>query len=240
MSSSDFLAIAPLLVLALGATTVMLQIAFTRNLRLTGILAVTSLLLAAVSCISANDAGTLKVGALLVADGYSLLFTALFCLAGAVTCGLSLDYIQHHGDEPEEYFLLIILATMGAAVLAYAAHVASLLLGLELLSVSIYALIAYPNRSILPLEAASKYLVLSGAASATSVVPGSAVSFSGLQAARYASRASAEPAFRVLPNRTSLPPGRSYGVFHGFRAAVRQFRGAAPRRWSARTGRRPG
>ena len=167
MSSSDFLAIAPLLVLALGATTVMLQIAFTRNMRLTGILAVTSLLLAAVSCISANDAGTLKVGALLIADGYSLLFTALFCLAGAVTCGLSLDYIQHHGDEPEEYFLLIILATMGAAVLAYAAHVASLLLGLELLSVSIYALIAYPNRSILPLEAASKYLVLSGAASAT-------------------------------------------------------------------------
>jgi NADH-quinone oxidoreductase subunit N len=37
------------------------------------------------------------------------------------------------------------------------------------LSVSLYALIAYPNKSILPLEAATKYLVLSGAASATSL-----------------------------------------------------------------------
>jgi NADH-quinone oxidoreductase subunit N len=56
---------------------------------------------------------------------------------------------------------------MGACVLTYSVHLASLLLGLELLSVSLYALIAYPNKSILPLEAAIKYLVLSGAASAT-------------------------------------------------------------------------
>jgi len=167
MNASDFLAIAPLLVLALGATAVMLQIAFMRSVPLTGALSMAGLLLAAFSCISAAASAPLQVGALLSADHYSLVLTALFCLAGAVTCGLSLDYIRHHGDEPEEYFLLIVLATLGAAVLAYANHLASLLLGLELLSVSIYALIAYPNRSLLPLEAASKYLVLSGAASAT-------------------------------------------------------------------------
>jgi NADH-quinone oxidoreductase subunit N len=56
---------------------------------------------------------------------------------------------------------------MGACVLAYAVHLAALLLGLELLSVALYALVAYPNKSVLPLEAAVKYLVLSGAASAT-------------------------------------------------------------------------
>ena len=38
---------------------------------------------------------------------------------------------------------------------------------MELLSVALYALIAYPDKSVLPLEAAAKYLVLSGAASAT-------------------------------------------------------------------------
>ncbi|TDG12968.1 NADH-quinone oxidoreductase subunit N [Seongchinamella unica] len=167
MSASDFLAIAPLLVLAAGATAVMLQIAFMRSVPVTAILSMVALLLAALSCVSAAAITPLQVGALLSADQFSLLFTALFCVAGAVTCGLSLDYIRHHGDEPEEYFLLIVLATLGAGVLAYANHLASLLLGLELLSVSLYALIAYPNRSLLPLEAASKYLVLSGAASAT-------------------------------------------------------------------------
>ncbi|MEP4147086.1 MAG: NADH-quinone oxidoreductase subunit N [Halioglobus sp.] len=164
---NEFVAIAPLLVLALGATAVMLQIAFLRSVSLTAAVATVSLLLASVSCFYANDATPLQVGALLQADTYSLLFCILFTLAGAVTCMLSLNYIQHHGDEPEEYFLLLILATLGACVLAYAVHLASLLLGLELLSVSLYALIAYPNRSLLPLEAAIKYLVLSGAASAT-------------------------------------------------------------------------
>jgi len=67
----------------------------------------------------------------------------------------------------EEYFLLLILSTLGACVLAYAAHLASLLLGLELMSIALYALIAYPDKTKLPLEAAIKYLVLSGAASAT-------------------------------------------------------------------------
>ena len=164
---NEFVAIAPLLMLALGATAVMLQIAFLRSVRLTAVVATVSLLLASASCFYANDTAPLQVGALLQADTYSLLFCILFTLAGAVTCVLSLDYIQHHGDEPEEYFLLLILATLGACVLAYAVHLASLLLGLELLSVSLYALIAYPNRSLLPLEAAIKYLVLSGAASAT-------------------------------------------------------------------------
>ena len=114
-----------------------------------------------------SQVAPLQVTPLLLVDHVGLLFCTLFALAGAVTAVLSSDYIRHHGDEPEEYFLLLILATLGACVLACANHLASLLLGLELMSVSLYALIAYPNKSILPLEAASKYLVLSGAASAT-------------------------------------------------------------------------
>jgi NADH-quinone oxidoreductase subunit N len=164
----DFQALLPLLVLACGATLLMLQIAWTRNPGLTGALAAVILVLAGLSCRFAAEAAPLQVTPLLLADRYALLFCTLFCLAGAVTALLSRDYVSR-GDEPEEFFLLLVLATMGACVLAYAVHVASLLLGLELLSVSLYTLIAYPNKSILPLEAAVKYLVLSGAASATAL-----------------------------------------------------------------------
>ncbi len=167
MNAVDFQALLPLLVLSGGATVLMLQLSFLRSIRLTGTLTTATLVLAALSCKYAVQVTPESITPLLMADRFALLFCVLFCLAAAVTAMLSQEYIQHHGDEPEEYFLLLVLSTIGACVLAYATHVASLLLGLELLSVSLYALIAYPNKSILPLEAAVKYLVLSGAASAT-------------------------------------------------------------------------
>lgn len=169
MNGIDFLALTPLLILGAGATLVMLQIAFLRSVNVTAALSVLVLLSAALSCRYALDAASQQVTVLLYVDPLGLLFSALFCLAGAITVLLSLDYIRHHGDEPEEYFLLLLLSTIGACVLAFANHVASLLLGLELMSVSLYALVAYPNKSLLPLESAIKYLVLSGAASATAL-----------------------------------------------------------------------
>lgn len=169
MTVADFQALLPLLVLAGGATFLMLQIAFLRSVTLTATLATLTMGFAALSCIYAAQQVPLTVTPLLRADSFALLFCVLFCTAGAVTVLLSQEYIRHHGDEPEEYFLLLLLSTLGACVLAYAVHLASLLLGLELMSVSLYALIAYPNKSILPLEAAIKYLVLSGAASATAL-----------------------------------------------------------------------
>ena len=167
MNGADFLALAPLLVLSGGATMLMLQIAFIRSVSLSATLATLTLVTATAACLPATGLAPLQVTPLLLMDSLGLLFTGIFCLAAAATTLLSLDYMQCHGDEPEEYFLLLVLSTLGACVLACANHLASLLLGLAVLSIALYALIAYPNRSLLPLEAATKYLVLSGAASAT-------------------------------------------------------------------------
>ena len=167
MTADDFQALLPILVLAGGATVIMLQIAFRRSIRLTNAITLLTFLAAAISCIPAADVAPRLVTPLLQGDRLALLFCALFSLAGFVTTVLSVDYMKQRGDEPEEYFLLLVLSTMGACVLAYSVHLVSLLLGMELLSVALYALIAYPDKSVLPLEAAIKYLVLSGAASAT-------------------------------------------------------------------------
>ena len=167
MTALDFLALLPLLMLAAGAVVLMLQIAFWRNIQLTFTLTLATLLVATCSILWVGDSAPRFVTPLLKADHLALTFSALFCLASAVTAVFSMDYLSHRGDEPEEYFLLLVLSTLGACVLTYAAHLASLLLGLELMSVALYALIAYPDKTKLPLEAAIKYLVLSGAASAT-------------------------------------------------------------------------
>ncbi len=167
MTAADFQGILPLLILSLGSAILMLQIAFWRNIKLTSALTLLILIAAALSISWAGDSAPRFVTPLLKADHLALMFSALFCIAAAVTAVLSFDYLSQRGDEPEEYFLLLVLSTLGACVLAYAAHLASLLLGLELMSVALYALIAYPDKTRLPLEAAIKYLVLSGAASAT-------------------------------------------------------------------------
>lgn len=130
MIAADFQALLPLLVLSVGAVVLMLQIAFIRNVQLSSVLTLLTFALAALSCIPAVDVAPRLVTPLMAADPMALLFSAVFCLAGFVTTVLSIDYMKHRGDEPEEYFLLLVLSTLGACVLAYAEHLASLLLGM--------------------------------------------------------------------------------------------------------------
>jgi NADH-quinone oxidoreductase subunit N len=169
MSTAAIYALLPLVVLSGGILLIMLQVAFWRTKHGTVALTVLTLAGAALASTVAVSFAPLQVTPLLLADRLALLFCALFCSAAAITALLSINFLKQLEDEPEEYFLLLMLSTLGACVLACSVHLASLLLGLELLSIALYALIAYPDKSVLPLEASAKYLVLSGAASATAL-----------------------------------------------------------------------
>ena len=103
-------------------------------------------------------------------------FNSLFLIAASVTSVISYSYLESKMRDREEFHLLLVMATLGAMVLAAADHFAIFLLGLEILSISLYAMIAYPEREHPPLEAALKYLVLSGVAS-TTILFGMAVVF---------------------------------------------------------------
>ena len=62
--------------------------------------------------------------------------------------------------------MLLLLSTLGALILVSSTHFATFILGLELLGISIYTMMSYPLRGLLTLEAALKYLILSGVSSA--------------------------------------------------------------------------
>ncbi|MFT4631032.1 MAG: NADH-quinone oxidoreductase subunit N [Crocinitomicaceae bacterium] len=79
---------------------------------------------------------------------------------------MSYSYQASRGDHQDEFYLLLLLATLGGMTLAMSAHFASLILGLELLGVSLYAMISFPSRGLFSLEAGLKYLILSGVSSA--------------------------------------------------------------------------
>jgi len=79
---------------------------------------------------------------------------------------LSYGYLENREGRKEEYYLLLLLATLGSSVLAASTHFASFFLGLEVLSVSLYALVSYQRTNENAIEAGIKYLVLAATSSA--------------------------------------------------------------------------
>jgi NADH-quinone oxidoreductase subunit N len=154
------------LILSISALIMMLQIAFWRHSLTTWLICCLTLVAAIASLYWSSLIVPMQVSAILTADKYSLFFSLLILFATLVTALLAKDYLEQRTGENEEFYLLIVLSALGGLILVSSTHLASFLLGLELLGVALYALIAYPERGNLPLEAAIKYLVLSGAASA--------------------------------------------------------------------------
>lgn len=107
-------------------------------------------------------------------SGIQAFFNILFLLGAIVTALFAASYFSGRVARSEEFYILLLTATAGAMVLAAATHFASFILGLEILSISLYAMIAYPRHAQQPLEAAAKYLVLSAVAS-TAILMGMAL-----------------------------------------------------------------
>lgn len=74
-------------------------------------------------------------------------------------------YISDRGMLKGEFFSLILFATLGMMVMISASHFLTLYIGLELLSLSLYALVALRRDSIVATEAAMKFFVLGALAS---------------------------------------------------------------------------
>jgi NADH-quinone oxidoreductase subunit N len=98
-------------------------------------------------------------------DHYALFFTGLILLATLVVVILSYGYHQGRRGRHEERYLPLLLAALGGSALTGSRHFAAFFLSLELLSVALFALIAYPGYARHPLEAGVKYLVLAGVSS---------------------------------------------------------------------------
>ena len=111
------------------------------------------------------------VTALFVLDALSALFIALLAFSAMGVAIMSFAYFHKLADARDEFQLLLSLATLGAITLVSSAHFITVVIGLEMLSMALYGMIAYPIHSgawaAKSLESAIKYLVLSAVASAT-------------------------------------------------------------------------
>ena len=87
------------------------------------------------------------------------------CFALSVLLVLSRQYLLARGLFSGEFFVLILFALLGMMVMISAHHFLTLYLGLELLTLSSYALVALERDSARSTEAAMKYFVLGALAS---------------------------------------------------------------------------
>ena len=79
----------------------------------------------------------------------------------------SRDYLEREGLLKGEYFILGLFALLGIMVMISANSLLILYLGLELLSLALYALVAFDRESSVAAESAMKYFVLGAIASGT-------------------------------------------------------------------------
>ena len=136
--------------------------------RWTGILAVISLCVTAALVVAQPlSAKVVALGGLFELDQMAQVLKVVTLLIVAVVFVYSTDYLRRRAIFKGEYFVLGLFATLGAMVLISAGSLITLYLGLELMSLCLYAMVAFDRDSGIAAESAIKYFVLGSMASGT-------------------------------------------------------------------------
>ncbi|MDE2149112.1 MAG: NADH-quinone oxidoreductase subunit NuoN, partial [Gammaproteobacteria bacterium] len=168
LKPDQWIALLPILITSATIVVVMLAIAAHRHHRWNATLCVVGLNFALFSCayVWLSGVAPQPVTPLLVIDHFSLFYMGLILATTLVCVTLSHAYMEGYQGNREEIYLLLALAGLGGLTLVCARHFASFFIGLELMSVPLYGMIAYPQGDRRALEGGIKYLVLSAVASA--------------------------------------------------------------------------
>lgn len=161
-------ALAPLLAVVVGALFVLLLEVFLKKERrdYLGYVSLAFLGAAAFLAVSFWNKGLFYFGGGLILDNLAIFLTFLFALAAAFVILLSLKYIGQQDANYGEIFALLLLALSGLLIMTSSGDLLVIFLGLEVLSVSSYALAGLRRGDEKSGEAALKYFLLGSFASA--------------------------------------------------------------------------
>lgn len=166
MSNAELLVLLPLIAVAATVVALLLAAALRVSHRTVVLITLAGLILTLAALAPAAPQIPRDVTALLVIDGYALFYLALVLVAGIAVTLLAYGYLQPRPGNHAEFYLLLLLASLGAGVLVASRHFASFFFGIELVSVPLFTLIAYRVDEERPLEGGIKYLILAGVSSA--------------------------------------------------------------------------
>ena len=166
MSKTDFLNVIPLFILTSSAILIMFSISVKRNHKLIYVITALSLIADFIYVVQYNAKIKWVIEPLFIFDGFGIFNMGLILMTALAVTMISYAYFEQREERKEEYYILLILGTLGAIVLVISKHFASLFLGLEILSVSLYSMIAYLRTRERSDEAGIKYLIIAAFSSA--------------------------------------------------------------------------
>ncbi len=157
-----WLPILPLIAVALGAMVIMIvgPNVDDEDSSGLGIIALITVLSAFVLTLFTLGQNTFAFSGALMTDDYSGFFEIVILAATAVTIGMSLDYVADEGLAGAEYYALLLFAALGMMLMAAAGDLIIIFLGLETMSIAVYALVGFTRRDPRSNEAALKYFLL--------------------------------------------------------------------------------
>ena len=200
---------------------------------------------AAITLAGVDGQTVLTFSGMFVDDLLSDFLKLLTYLAVIMMLAYSRQYLADRGLDKGEFYVLVLYATLGMMVMISAASLLTMYLGLELMSLSLYGLVAIDRESPRATEAAMKYFVLGALASGLllygmSMIYGAtgSLEIGGVSQALYHQQAEkpvlvfglvflvAGVAFKLglVPFHMWIPD-----VYHGAPTAVTMFIGSAPK-----------
>lgn len=106
------------------------------------------------------------LGGMYIHDQFAVFFKILFLAAALLVVLSSGEYVQKLSKHRGEFYALILSATLGMMLMAGAGELISMYVGLELMTISFYILVAFLTNDARSSEAGIKYLVLGATSSA--------------------------------------------------------------------------
>ena len=172
--SIHYLAILPVLILFGGSLALLLATALVRTKVTTRVATSATLLvsLAALAttfwqwhCIDRAGPST-TIAHAIVLDGFSVVATATIVIGLAMSALVAHDWATRENVSGAEFHILALASSAGAVLMTQANDLIVIFLGLEILSIGLYVLAAFDRHRAKSSEAALKYFLLGGFASA--------------------------------------------------------------------------
>ena len=171
-SLADLEAIAPEIIVTLGASMVLVWGALESARKRPGRFAALTLLtvgLAAAALVSLApeaSAGNTYFSGLIVLDSFGVFFSAIFLIAAALAVGASMRFLDDQDAHKPEFYFFMLCALLGMMVMSRSISFISLFVGLELQALSVYVMVGYLKADKKSNEGGLKYLILGGFSSA--------------------------------------------------------------------------
>jgi len=174
LPSIHYLAILPVVILFVAALVLLVASALVRGALsralTTGFTLAASLAAAAAAIWQwsyvADHGATTTIAHAIVLDGFAVVSSAVVALSLALATLVAHDWSRREHVAGAEYHVLSLAAAAGAILMCQANDLVVIFLGLEILSIGLYVLVAFDRQRAISAEAALKYFLLGGFASA--------------------------------------------------------------------------